>query len=120
MEGNFVKINLEDAISSKRETLLAQLQASYIREHIKKYIQLKKQQIPIKNKLKENFRLIQHKINAINALFPKEKKKRGKSLNREKLVKSEYNSPIHAKKRLTIEEELYKIKADLEMLEQKR
>jgi len=35
-------------------------------------------------------------------------------------VKSEYNSPIHAKKRLTIEEELYKIKADLEMLEQKR
>ncbi len=122
MEGNFVKINFENAISSKRESLLAQLQASYIKEHIKKFIKLKKQQILLKNKLRDDFHSIQHKIHAINALFPQEKPKKERFLKTEKMIKSDY--PIveisHIKKRLSIEEELAKIKADLEILEHKK
>jgi hypothetical protein len=115
MEGNFVKINFENAISSKRDDLMAQLQASYIKEHIKKFIRLKKQQILIKNKLKEDFHTIQHKIHAINTLFPKEKPEKVR------MIKSEYQIKTEdiLKKRSRIEDELARIKEDLERLEKK-
>jgi len=116
MEGNFIKIDFENAISSKRDGLMAQLQAAYVKEHIKKFIRLKKQQILIKNKLREDFHSIQHKIHAINALFPKEKPKKVK------MVKSEYptiKTEGILKKRSRIEDELARIKEDLERLEKK-
>lgn len=118
MEGNFVKIDFEKAISSKKENLTAQLQAAYVREHIKNFIRLKKQEFLIKNKLKEDILSIKNKIKRINALFPKEKYSKQEKLS-EKI--NEYaKSKNIIRKKYGIEDELLRIKRDLEILQNKR
>lgn len=107
MKDNFVKFNFETAIESKKEILNNQMHLIYAREHLKNFLRLKKQELIIKNKIRENLNLIKKKMNSITSHFPK------RSRHEIEL------KPIISKKRSNIEDELLKIKRDLEILEKK-
>ena len=116
MEGDFVKLNFEKAISSKKELLNTQLHLVYTREHIKNLVRLKKQELVIKNKIKEDIISIKKKIVSVLSCFSKHKLSKG--IIQVHADKSIRNIELF-KRRSSIEEELLKIKSDLEKLEKK-
>ena len=107
MNNNFFKLNLNDAISSRRELLSSEINLIKAREHIKKIVILKKQKQIINNKLKEDMISLVQKMNSISHRFPKEKN------TKENIV---IKNKKHSKKE-TLEEELARIKSDLERLQ---
>src|SRR3989339_1879429 len=112
MKEHFIKINFEKAIDSKKEMLNAQLHFVYAREHIKKLVKLKKQDMILKNKIKDDIESVRNKIKYIFSCFPK------KRYRQEEVNFNEYHRIIHSnnavliKRDTHLEEELLRIKKD--------
>lgn len=110
MDSNFIKINFEDAIRGKKNILNSELHIIYAREHIKHLIELKKQQIIIKNKIKDSITSIQTKIGSTLSHFPENNIKYKPKI---KHMKIQENTNKISK----VEEELMKIKSNLQQLQ---
>lgn len=101
METNFIGIDFETAISMKKEILKTEINVLYAKEKLKKLLTLKKREKIHKKKIQEDMEFVKNKIKSIRLI-----------LSKTKTIPAEKNNI-----KLALEEELLKIKQDLEKLE---
>jgi hypothetical protein len=116
MKPNFIKIDSEKALYTKKEVLNMLLHIIYLRERIKNFALIKKKNIAIKNKLLEDIKSLRKKVNTVISSLP-----RGYILNSVHPVTEEVKISIEKTKKIQdIEEELFLIRKDLQKLEGNR
>lgn len=112
MQENLIRIGLGNSVYSRKELLNTQISLIYAREHIKNFLNLKKKEIILKNKLKEDIIIIKNKVNSILSDLHKDHEEFIKKMQIPQERKIELRPPAR-----NLEEELLQIKQDLEKLE---
>jgi len=90
METRYVKLNYEEALSSKKELLSSEINVLQITKKLKEYRKLRKREFASKTKLKTSLSILKTKINLLLSSFPEgeadtpkpKKKKKEKSVDK--------------------------------------
>ncbi|MFA5259322.1 MAG: hypothetical protein WC979_04415 [Candidatus Pacearchaeota archaeon] len=116
METKHIRIDSEEIISAKKEILQSQINTLHLIKRIRNYNILRKKELALKAKIKQEIGFLKSKINLIISTMPKEASEK-KTLPVETIVKVKKEvSPFKEKINKDLQKELDEIKAKLAKL----
>lgn len=110
METKHIRMDQEEVISAKREILHSQINTLHLIKKLRNYKILRKKELNLRTKLKQEMGFLKSKINLIISTMPKEASERP--------VRELKKSPVKNKEKINndIQNELEEIKKKLERL----
>jgi len=117
METKHIRIDSEDIISAKRELLQSEIDTLHLIKRIRNYNILRKKELALKAKIKQEMGFLKSKINLIISTMPKEaSEKKVQSVEVSSIKPKKEASPFQEKINKDLQKELDEIKAKLAKL----
>ncbi len=116
MESRYLKIDYSDALESKKQILILELESLQMLRRIKSYKVFKNSEYKLKNELKSQFAALKNQINSIFTTFPEYKIEIPQKTHKKNLSQLKTDIEIKDKDTDSIQKELEEIKKKLESL----